>query len=60
MGKTVTILATKRANRRLSPVEDVCLAIALQQHPRSLDKERKLMLARLDREITPEDEAGPA
>ena len=60
MGKTVTILATKRANRRLSPVADVCLAIANKHHHRSLDKERKLMLARLDREITPEDQAGPA
>lgn len=59
MSKTEIVLQTKRANTRLKPVGDVCLAIAQRRRHRPLPRERALMLARLERELKEDDAAGP-
>lgn len=58
--KSEAIRAVKNANTRLKPVGDACYRIAQQRDIRLPQQEQKLMLARLDRELTPEDTAGPA
>jgi hypothetical protein len=60
MTKSEAVSTVKRANNRLKPVGDACFRIAQQRDIRLPQKEQKLMLARLDRELTPEDIAGPA
>ena len=58
--KSEAVRAVKNANNRLKPVRDTCYRIAQQRDIRLPQKEQKLMLARLERELTPEDSAGPA
>ena len=60
MTKSEAVSTVKRANTRLKPVGDACYRIAQQRDIRLPQKEQKLMLARLERELTPEDSAGPA
>lgn len=54
------IRAVKNANTRLKPIGAAGYRIAQQRDIRPPQQERKLMLARLDRELSPEDTAGPA
>ena len=60
MTKTEAIRAVKNANTRLKPIGAACYRIAQQRDIRPPQQERKLMLARLDRELSSEDTAGPA
>ncbi|PKO90402.1 MAG: hypothetical protein CVU16_10335 [Betaproteobacteria bacterium HGW-Betaproteobacteria-10] len=59
MTKSEAVRAVKNANNRLKPVGDTCYRIAQQRNIRLPQKEQKLMLARLNRELKPEDAAGP-
>jgi len=58
--KLEAIQATKRANNRLKPVSDAAVRIISGRGIRTLEKEQKLMLARLDRELTEDDTRGRA
>ncbi len=57
--KSEAVRAVKNANNRLKPVRDTCYRIAQQRDIRLPQKEQKLMLSRLSRELSPEDTAGP-
>jgi len=56
MTKTEAILANKRASSRLKPVADTVLKLANGQASRPIAKEKQLLAARLDRELTDKDE----
>ena len=60
MTKLEAIRTVKRANNRLKPVGDICYDFAYQRGKRLPEKEQQLMLARLERELSPDDTAGPA
>ena len=60
MTKSEAVRTVKLANTRLKPVADICVRIACQRDNRSPQKLQKLVLARLDRELTQEDTEGPA
>ena len=55
MSKLDTVALTKLANGRLKIVGDTCLAIAEGRSRRHPERERKLIAARLDRELTADD-----
>ena len=56
MTKTEAILANKRASSRLKPVADTVLKLANGRASRPAAKEKQLLAARLDRELTDKDE----
>jgi len=56
MTKTEAILANKRASSRLKPVADTVLKLANGKASRPIAKEKQLLAARLDRELTNKDE----
>jgi hypothetical protein len=60
MTKSEAVRITKNANSRLKPIGDVCLRLVQGRATRSPEREQALMVARLNRELTPEDKAGPA
>jgi hypothetical protein len=60
MTKTETVNQIKRANNRLKVVGETCLRIAQQRDSRPPDRVQKQLTARLDRELTKDDTAGPA
>ena len=60
MTKSEAVRSVKLANNRLKPIGESCYGIALQRDNRPPQKLHRLTLARLDRELTPEDSAGPA
>lgn len=56
MNKTEAILANKRASSRLKPVADTVLKLANGRASRPATKEKQLLAARLERELTNKDE----
>ena len=56
MTKTEAILANKRASSRLKPVADTVVKLATGRVSRPIEKEKQLLAARLDRELTDNDE----
>ena len=58
--KAFIVSQTKRANNRLKVIGETCLNLALGRDTRSPKRVHKQMNARLDRELTPSDIAGPA
>ena len=59
MTKLEAIRTVKRANNRLKPVGDICYDFAYQRGKRLPEKEQQLMLARLERELSPDDTVLP-
>ena len=51
---------TKRANNRLKVIGETCLNLAQGRDTRPPERDHKLINARLDRELTPDDIAGAA
>jgi len=58
--KAFIVSQTKRANNRLKVIGETCLNLAHGRDTRPPERVRKQINARLDRELTPEDIAGPA
>lgn len=59
MTKSEAIRVTKNANNRLKPVGDNCMRVVNRRSTRSPEREQAQMLARLERELSPQDEAAP-
>lgn len=60
MSKSEAIRVIKNANYRLKPVGETCFRIVQHRATRPPEREQELMLARLGRELSAEDTAGPA
>jgi hypothetical protein len=58
--KAQIVSQTKRANNRLKVIGETCLNLAQGRDTRPPERVHKQINARLDRELTPEDIAGPA
>jgi len=58
--KSFIVSQTKRANNRLKVVGETCLNLAQGRDTRQPERVQKQLAARLDRELTPSDLAGPA
>ena len=58
--KAFIVSQTKRANNRLKVIGETCLNLAQGRDTRPPERVHKLLAARLDRELTPSDTAGPA
>jgi len=58
--KAFIVSQTKRANNRLKVIGETCLNLAQGRNTRPHERVHKQINARLDRELTPADIAGPA
>ena len=58
--KAFIVSQTKRANNRLKVIGETCLNLAQGRDIRPPERVHKLLAARLDRELTPSDTAGPS
>ena len=58
--KAEVVNKTKRANNRLKVIGETCLDLAQGRDSRLPERVHKLLAARLDRELTPSDTAGPS
>ena len=58
--KAFIVSQTKRANNRLKVIGETCLNLAQGRDTRPPERVHKLLAARLDRELTPDDTAGQA
>ena len=58
--KSQVVAQTKRANNRLKVIGETCLDLAQDRDTRPPERVHKLLAARLDRELTPSDTAGPS
>lgn len=58
--KSFIVSQTKRANNRLKVIGETCLNLAQGRDTRQPERVQKQLAARLDRELTPSDIAGPA
>ena len=58
--KAFIVSQTKRANNRLKVIGETCLNLAQGRDIRPPERVHKLLTARLDRELTPSNTAGPS
>ena len=58
--KAFIVSQTKRANNRLKVIGETCFNLADGRDKRPPERVHKLLAARLDRELTPSDTAGPS
>ncbi len=58
--KALVVSQTKRANNRLKVIGETCLSLAQGRDTQQPERVHKLINARLDRELTPDDIAGQA